>query len=188
MRLNKKSLNRNTGFTLLELVITIALVAIVTALAAPNLRNAIQNNRLTAQSNDFAVAMQLARTEAIKRGRPVSICASDVAGGGDDPECGDNWSLGWMVFVDAEGSAGNTSVTVEERIRVWRPVNDDIEVDVPDSVEFFRYLPRGNLDDASGATFPFVINMDIPGCTGDQVRQIRIVRTGSSSVTRVACT
>jgi len=180
-------LNQTKGFTLLELIITIALVAIITALAAPNLRNAIQNNRLTAQSNDFTVAMQLARTEAIKRGRPVSICASDVAGGGATPACSDDWSLGWMVFLDAEASAGDTGVTVEERIRMWRPVNEDVRVDVPDSVEFFRYLPRGNLDDASGATFPFVITMDIDDCTGEQVRELRIVRTGSTSVTRVAC-
>lgn len=173
---------------MLELVITIALLAIVTALAAPSFRNAIQNNRVTAQSNDFVLAMQLARTEAVKRGRPVSVCASDVAGGGDEPVCGDDWSLGWMVFLDAEASAGDGGVTVEERIRVWRPVNENVEVDVPDSVEFLRYLPRGNIDVASGAAFPFVITMDIDGCTGDQAREIRMTRTGNASVTRVACT
>jgi len=175
------------GFTILELIIAIALVAVLSALAVPNLRNAIQNNRLTAQANDFVVAFQLARSEAIKRGQPVSVCATDANDGGDEPVCGDDWSLGWMVIVDGAASEGTNAVTLVDRIRVWRPSNDGIGIAVPDDVEFFRYLPRGDIDTASGATFPVVITMDIDDCTGDQVRQIRIARVGSASVNRVEC-
>ncbi len=179
---------RQRGFTILELIITIALAAILTTIAIPSFRSALQNNRITAQTNDLLTAFQLARSEAVKRGRPVTLCASDVDAGGANPVCGDDWSVGWMVFVDAVGSTGSNAVTVVQRIRVWRPSSVEAQDNAPADLDFVRFLPRGDIDAGAGATFPAIMTLTIPDCTGDQARDIEIVRTGKASAERVACT
>ncbi|HEU4623248.1 MAG TPA: GspH/FimT family pseudopilin [Steroidobacteraceae bacterium] len=87
------------GFSLFELMIVIALAAVILGLGAPSFSEFRRNNRLTGASNDFLSALLLARTEAIKRQQPVSLCASDnpqaVA-----PACSKGAYTGWIVFED----------------------------------------------------------------------------------------
>lgn len=82
------------GFTMIELMITIALVAIVLSLAYPSFVSVINSNRLAGASNDLIGDLQYARSEAIRRNTRVSVCASSDGGtcsGGD-------WS-DWVVRV-----------------------------------------------------------------------------------------
>lgn len=62
------------GFTLIELLVTISLASILLAIAVPSFRELTIGNRLTTQANEFAAAVQLARSEAIKRNRNVTLC------------------------------------------------------------------------------------------------------------------
>jgi type IV fimbrial biogenesis protein FimT len=62
------------GFTLIELMVTIAVVAILLAIAAPSFTSLINNNRLTAQANEVVVSLQQARMEAVRRNRSVTVC------------------------------------------------------------------------------------------------------------------
>lgn len=89
------------GFTLIELMITIALAGIILTLAVPSFQDTIRNNRLVSQANEFVGALHLARSEAIKRGNQVTICKSDNASscGGS----GVNWENGWIIFSDLDG-------------------------------------------------------------------------------------
>jgi len=181
---------RQNGFTVLELMIVIAVMAILTVVAVPNFRNAIQNNRITAQTNDLITAFQLARSEAVKRGRPVTVCASNVIEAEDDgnaPTCDDDWSEGWMVVVDGLASEGSNSVTLTQRIRAWRPVNDDATVEDNPDTEFLRFLPRGDVDAPAGLVLPLEFEVRIPDCTGDRARDIEISRSGSVSSERATC-
>jgi len=89
------------GFTLFELIITLAIAAIVVGVAAPSFSNMIQDNRLSSQSLDFVAALNLARSEAIKRRTQVTLCKSAdeqdcVADGGST-----DWGQGWIVFVES---------------------------------------------------------------------------------------
>ena len=68
--------NRSHGFTIIELLVTLAIAALILGLAAPSFNEFRRNGRLTGTANDFLGAVQLARTEAIKRQQPVSICAT----------------------------------------------------------------------------------------------------------------
>lgn len=88
------------GFTLFELIITLAIAAVVVGLAAPSFSSMIQDNRLSSQSLGFVAALNLARSEAIKRRVQVTLCKS--ANGQDCvADAGvTNWGQGWIVFVD----------------------------------------------------------------------------------------
>lgn len=89
---------KSAGTTLLELLTSLALVAIVVTLAAPGFRTLQLDGRRTAVVNGFLHALFLARSEAIKRGGVVTVCRS-----GDGRRCdygAADWSIGWMVFVN----------------------------------------------------------------------------------------
>ncbi|MHA6914994.1 GspH/FimT family pseudopilin [Ralstonia pseudosolanacearum] len=92
---------RARGFTLVELVIVIAIVAILVMFAAPSFQSTIQSARTTIEVNSLVSDLQFARSEAIKRGQPVSLCVSS-----DGATClGSNkWQAGWIVFNDVNGS------------------------------------------------------------------------------------
>lgn len=85
------------GFTLIELVVTMAVAAILVAVAVPNMRTFIQNGRINTQTNDLIGDISLARSEAIKRRSGTGICKST-----DGLSCvgGGNWGGGRAVFVD----------------------------------------------------------------------------------------
>ena len=84
--------NRISGFTLIELMVTIAVLAILVAIALPNYRAFVLNSRMTAQANNFLASLNLARSEAVKRNAPISVNAK--TGG---------WANGWVI-VDAGGT------------------------------------------------------------------------------------
>ncbi len=94
-------MHTNRGFTLIELLVTITIAAILAAIAVPNLSDFIKNNRLTTTANDLLADLALARSEAAKRGQPVSVCPSS---NGSACSAG-NWTTGRIVFSDS-GSSG----------------------------------------------------------------------------------
>lgn len=99
----RRSLAKERGFTLFELVITLIIASILVGVAVPNMRQFNLNNRLTAASNDLLHSIQVARNEAITRQANVVVCASD-APTAENPECTYGPFVGWFVFVDANGN------------------------------------------------------------------------------------
>ncbi len=92
---------KNAGFTLLELVIIIAILAITMAIAAPSLSTMISDNRITSGVNDFTAALQFAKAEAAARISPVTICKKNNAS--NNCTVGNDWQQGWIVFADTNG-------------------------------------------------------------------------------------
>lgn len=86
----------HSGFTLIELIVTLAVFAIILLIAVPSYRDLILNNRGVSQINDLVAGLNYARSEAIKRGISVSVCASS-----DGATCnaGSDWSQGWIIGV-----------------------------------------------------------------------------------------
>ena len=105
------------GVTLIELLVTLSIAAIVLTLAIPNFREFLLNNRLTSQTNEFILALASAKSEAVKRGTLVTVCsrATDTSCAGST-----TWDSGWLVFVDG-GVAGTVDGT-DEVLQVRTPL------------------------------------------------------------------
>ncbi len=85
-----KRRSRQTGFTLIELMVTLAMMVIVLAIGIPAFKSLQQNSNRTARINELVAAIQLARSEAVKRGTSISIIPNT------------NWQNGWTVFTDPD--------------------------------------------------------------------------------------
>lgn len=85
-----------SGFTLIELMITISIAAILLALAVPSFSALLKNNRLTAQTNSFKGALQYARATALSQNTTIQVCPIGVVG---STACGTSWAVGWMVTI-----------------------------------------------------------------------------------------
>jgi type IV fimbrial biogenesis protein FimT len=94
------------GFTLLELMVVVAIVGVLMAVAIPAMGNFIRNGRITAAANDVMAALHFTRSEAIKRRQPVTLCTSANAVQANNQAnasatCADSQFItGWIVFVD----------------------------------------------------------------------------------------
>ena len=91
---------KGEGFTLIELMVAVAVLAVVLTAGVPSFRDIVRNNRLSSMANEFSATLNYARSEAIKRGIRVSVRKS-----------GTNWENGWQVFTDNSGTAGTNDGT-----------------------------------------------------------------------------
>lgn len=94
---------RQNGFTLLELMFTVAIAAVVIGIGVPNMRDLIRNSRIAAETNDLVIGFHAGRSEAVKRRSTVTLCASSDAAA-EAPTCGASFYDGWVVFVDRNGN------------------------------------------------------------------------------------
>jgi type IV fimbrial biogenesis protein FimT len=111
---------RGQGFTLIELMVTIAIAVILTGLAASPMSKMFDSNRVQTEASSFVSDLMLARAEAVKRGQGVSLCASS-----NGTTClGTNtWNSGWIIYSDPTqcNPAPGPSTTIGAVIRVRKP-------------------------------------------------------------------
>lgn len=94
--------SRERGFTLIELMITITVMAILLMVGLPSMQSFIAQNRLSGNANEFIGATMMARSEAMKRGSAVTICRAVNAETSTTNSCDtskNDWSSGWLVVV-----------------------------------------------------------------------------------------
>jgi len=102
---NRLNQNQVKGFTLVELMVALAILAILVMAAAPTFNATLKRNRIESQLKDLSSHVKLARSEAISRSRTVTMCRSS-----DQTTCSTaapvgNWSIGWITFLDINGNA-----------------------------------------------------------------------------------
>ena len=166
-----------TGFTLLDLLTTITVLGILLAVGIPGFASIIRNNRIASSTNELVVALTYARSEAMKRGDPVTVCPSE-----DDDACAgsNDWSTGWFVFVDQNFDGARDED--EPILQVWSGVTGGLDLD--SSLQFIQYA-------STGLTTPVITNGSFelmkPGYGGEDARCIRIGNTGRISTERANC-
>ncbi|MBS7807511.1 GspH/FimT family pseudopilin [Variovorax sp. PCZ-1] len=135
------------GFTLIELMVTIAILAIVTTLAAPSMVSFVARWQLSNAVNTFTSSMKLARSEAVKRGRSAFMCRTTngttcTAGGGR------LWATGWIVYVDNDNSssltANDTTIWVQQNLTAIDTISSSNFTEI-------QFTPAGTLRNGQGA-------------------------------------
>lgn len=113
------------GFTLAEIMIALAITAVLANLAIPGFQTMAQNVRLTGEQNRFVKSLRTARSEAVKRARQVTICARST-----NTECAedvDTWE-GWLVFEESVGGTRGEIETGESVLAVFERTGTEITI------------------------------------------------------------
>lgn len=165
--LNSAVMKRQTGFTIIELLIVVAVAAVLAAIGGPAMGNFIKNNRLQSKTHAVMADVLFARSEAVTRKKPVLMCRSGDADAGN-PTCGgttQNWGAGgYLVFVDEDASNGFNAGDLLLRRGAKATDNVTVMTDATAN-EDVRFSPDGTLNEA-GATAIFAICDNRPAADG----------------------
>jgi len=146
------NIKNNRGFTLIELMVTVAVLIVLLVVGVPEYRRMTENNRQVAAINTMIGDLNLARTEAVKQGRTVTLCGST-----DGATCNTaNWESGWIVFtdLDKEGDVDGPDVLISRNTGLPAGLNlrtvgfDDIGAFTTGSI--VQYQPTGQPRDFDG--------------------------------------
>jgi type IV fimbrial biogenesis protein FimT len=160
------------GFTIIELVIVVTILAVIATIAAPALRDVILNNRQVAAVNELVTAMQMARSEAITRNTAWPAAVS-VCGSADGLGCSGSWDEGWIVFTDNNGNGVFNAGDGDEIIRA---------VDAPAGMDISGGAIRYRRDGRVAAAVDFQV-CDSRGAS--RARVIQLGLSGRPSVSKV---
>jgi len=143
------------GFTLIELMVAVAIAGILLAVGVPSFAEAVKESRISSQYNTMVGSLYLARSEAVKGPGQVTVCprktkGSSLCGGKSD------WVNGWLIFIDNTRVAGESEAKVDagdEIIKVEPAIKGDntvVAIGSPtnsagdsEEVAFVRYQQRG---------------------------------------------
>jgi len=119
-------MHKQNGFSLIEVITTMAIAAIVLTISIPSFQSYIQNNRQAIAINELATALQLARNSAVSRRVRVTVCKSS-----DGSNCvmdgnASDWTQGWIIFADTNGD--NTRDADEDILRVHGPIQGNLTI------------------------------------------------------------
>jgi type IV fimbrial biogenesis protein FimT len=162
-------MRRISGYTLFELLITLMLATVISAMALPALSAFIERGRLTEVSNSLHQALRYARSEAVSRNARVSVCKTS-----DGQQCADTggYEQGWVVFRDA-GVAGKLD-SPDSVLQVY-PGEGEVSVSGNGPVrKYISFVGSGASQFASGAFQAGTITL----CSGGWSSKLILSRTG----------
>ena len=151
------------GFTLLELMVAIAVLAILVTIGVPSFQTLIQNNRVVTQTNELVTALNFARTEAVKRGRPVQVTVTNL-----DP--------GWQALVVLDPAGANETLRVFDR-------EGSLVVVGTTADGIVQFSATGAPDPDGTQTF----DLEPTGCSGKQRREVEIGISGQITTSKKVC-
>ncbi len=139
-------MKKNHGFTLIELMVAIAVMLIMFTIGVPQYQRIVENNRRVDGINAIIGDLNLARTEAVKQGMTVTICGSS-----DGLTCNTpNWENGWIIFTDQNRDAAINGVDTILVRKNGLPAGMTLRSVNFDSFSVVQYMPSGELRDTSG--------------------------------------
>lgn len=172
------------GFSLIELVVAMAIVVILAAVAYPNLQSVTNGNRLVAAANETKAILQSARMEAIRSNRRAVACLSANPNAAV-PSCNANGAIGWIVFQDADR---NGQYGANERLVRVTTMPEDMQL--TGSASFAgkaSFRSDGMARDAGGSLLDATVDMCLPVEEPEEnVRHISIGTGSRISITRAS--
>ncbi len=159
------------GVTLVELMVTLAVVGIVLSFGIPTFSEFFQNNRMTAAANDLVSSMHLARSEALQRRAPVIVCASNNASTAN-PTCNGaaDFGAGWVVFADpnANGLLDADEAVISARGALPESIANNSALSGPGTPVYIAFGGNGFRLDIADLGTPSVTDLQLCDERGDQ--------------------
>jgi type IV fimbrial biogenesis protein FimT len=170
-----------SGFTLIEVMVSVAILGILAALAAPSFSESIKKYRVNAIREELIASLQTARTEAIRRGRPVVLIREiDTTVCADTGATSDDWNCGWRMVVDADSSNDISTAERDAPLKVaLLPTGYDIQ-----HTGLGNQIVFGPWGQASGVGQKFVIYNTNDGLSGSSTKSICISSGGRIRVVK----
>lgn len=172
-------MRKEAGVTLVELLVTLALLGVLLGIGAPAFGNLIQDSRLVTATNGLIAALHFTRSEAVRLNTRVTLCNSD-----DGVYCAGEggWEQGWIVFVDVHGTG--TREADDPLLAVESGRADGITITGNTPVQrYVSYVGLGSTRSATGGLQMGTITL----CADELGRQIVISRTGRARVQKGGC-
>lgn len=160
--------NRHSGFTLLELIMSLALIVILAGLVVPGFAGLVRRTQTEIFLYELVNAFQLARSAAISQRSPVVFCANE-----NDSACGPDWSDGAFVFTDANK---NRKVDGDDRVFAHvapPPVGSRVIMKAALGKTYLQVMPTGLLENTAGS-----LVICPPGANPREARNVIFNRTG----------
>lgn len=178
---------RSRGFSLLELMITITVMAILLAIAVPSFRDVIHRNEVSSASNALLASVSYARSEAITRGQLVSICPGDKIAGCTSG--GKVFDQGWIVYTYPAGAASaNTAYAAASSIML-RGTDPQANVSIQaQSGTIITFDQQGQLNPGTPLVVATCYGSSGAGAITDKVPGVELDVNGSGGVTTKAAT
>lgn len=176
----------NNGFTAIELLVTMAVVAVLVSIATPTVRTIIQNNRIVTLTNDLMSDVNYARTESLRRALNIGLCRS--SNGTNCDGAGSTWQGGRIIFADINDDRAFTTGTDQIlRARDAMPSNTLTTATVPNPLIFNA---RGRPLDSAGRPSEVTVSFALCDSRGPGAgKTVQINRNGqvSSAINPASC-
>ncbi|WP_138516308.1 GspH/FimT family pseudopilin [Rhodoferax bucti] len=182
-------MNKQSGVTLIEAMVTIAILAIVTSIATPSFLGLIASSELSSTTNDLITAIAKTRNQAISTGTRVSICKS-----ADGTQCTNNgnWEQGWISFIDTTRAGNTAAIDAGEKLISASQNTSSRNILIQGDANLIQYISFGS--DGTAKTMggaPLVGTIRVCSTStslGDsnRARDINLTFTGRASVVKVS--
>lgn len=172
---------RSWGFSLIELMVTVAVLAILVAIGLPSFQSSMRSNRLATATNELIASINLTRTEAVRNPNGAAMCASS-----DGSACGGNWQDGWIVWIDRDGN-GNPDFEPGEDDVLLRYVEGRGDTDIVASTGALGNKIRFDNSGRSHEARTLTVQSEPCPSGADLVRRVSLSLTGQVKTVRGAC-
>ncbi len=182
---------RQSGFTVIELIVAVAIVAIFAGLALPPMGDLIARNQVATEVNRLVSDLQLARNSAVTRGSVVTMCRSGDQVGCLTSSSANQFDAGWMTYASPD--ARTPFVATDALLKVGEGASDNMEIRTigNQAPDFISFLPTGRIDAAAPGNIVIAVCKNGQSTERVKGRRLTLSVSGRPSISEIpvgACT